>query len=144
MAKHKARVKIDAHEARLAAQREIYAQVDKIQAELSKQMTRDYMACLMLVLHDEYGFGTKRLLNVFARVADMAEALNEGFLTFKDIRETLIKEVDIDIENQQVQRKKGDARWSPVRQSARGAKVRGAEGAGGGGKDRAAGATAKV
>ena len=60
MAKNKARVKIDAHEARLAAQREVYAQLDKIQADMSRQMTRDYMACLLLVLHDEYGFGNKR------------------------------------------------------------------------------------
>ena len=51
MAKNKARVKIDAHEARLAAQREVYAQLDKIQADMSRQMTRDYMACLLLVLH---------------------------------------------------------------------------------------------
>ena len=36
MAKCKTRVKIDAHEARLAAQREIYEQVDKIQADLSR------------------------------------------------------------------------------------------------------------
>lgn len=123
MAKNKARVKIDAHEARLAAQREVYAQLDKIQADMSRQMTRDYMACLLLVLHDEYGFGNKRLLNVFARVADMAEALNQGLLTFADIRQTLIEEVNIDVENQQVQRKQGDSRWSPVRQSSRSQKV---------------------
>lgn len=140
----KRRVKIDAHEARLAAQQEVYAQVEKIQSELSRQMTRDYMACLLLVLHDEYGFGTKRLLNVFARVADMAEAINMGLLSFGDIRETLIKEVGIDVENQQVQRKKGDARWTPVRQPARGQKVRGAKGDGSSGQDRAAGAAAEV
>lgn len=144
MAKNKARVKIDAHEARLAAQREVYAQLDKIQADMSRQMTRDYMACLLLVLHDEYGFGNKRLLNVFARVADMAEALNMGLLSFKDIRETLIEEVGIDVEKQQVQRRKGDARWSPVRQPARGQKVRGAKADGGSGQDRAAGTSAEV
>lgn len=144
MAKNKARVKIDAHEARLAAQREVYAQLDKIQADMSRQMTRDYMACLLLVLHDEYGFGNKRLLNVFARVADMAEALNMGLLSFKDIRETLIEEVGIDVEKQQVQRRKGDARWTPVRQPARGPKVRGAKGDGSSGQDRAAGAAAEV
>ena len=144
MAKNKARVKIDAHEARLAAQREVYAQLDKIQADMSRKMTRDYMACLLLVLHDEYGFGNKRLLNVFARVADMAEALNMGLLSFKDIRETLIEEVGIDVEKQQVQRRKGDARWSPVRQPARGAQVRRAEADGGSRQDRAAGAAAEV
>lgn len=144
MAKSKARVKIDAHEARLAAQREVYAQLDKIQAEMSGQISRDFMAMTMLVLHDEYGFGNKRLLHVYARVADMADSLNQGLLTFADIRQTLIEEVNIDVEKQQVQRKKGDARWSPVRQPARSTKVRRVEGAGGGGKDRAAGATAKV
>ena len=123
MAKRNTRVRIDAHEARLAAQREVYAQLDKIQEEMSRQMTRDYMACLLLVLHDEYGFGNKRLLNVFARVADMAEALNQGLLTFSDIRQTLIEEVNIDVENQQVQRKQGDSRWSPVRQPPRSQKV---------------------
>lgn len=144
MAKSKARVKIDAHEARLAAQREVYAQLDKIQAEMSGQISRDFMAMTMLVLHDEYGFGNKRLLNVFARVADMAEALNMGLLSFKDIRDTLVEEVGIDVEKQQVQRRKGDARWTPVRQPARGAQVRGAKGDGGGGQDRAAGAAAEV
>lgn len=118
MAKKARRPEPSAHAARLAAQREVYAQVEKIQAELSHQMTRDYMSLLLLVLHDEYGFGNKRLLHVFARVADMAEAVNMGLVSFGDIRQTLYEEVNIDIENQQVQRKKGDARWVPVRQSA--------------------------
>ena len=144
MAKHKTRVRIDAHEARLAAQREVYEQIDKIQEEMSAKIARDFMACLLLVLRDEYGFGEKRLLNVYARVADMADSLNKKLLTFEDIRNTLIEEVNIDVENRQVQRRKGDARWTPVRQPARGAKVRGAEGTGGGGKDRAAGAAASV
>lgn len=144
MAKKAKRPPFSAHEARLAAQREVYAQVEKIQEEVSRQMTRDYMALLLLVLHDEYGFGNKRLLHVFARVADMAEAVNMGLVSFGDIRDTLYEEVNIDIENQQVQRKKGDPRWTPVRQPAGGKQVRGAEGAGDGGKDHAAGAAAKV
>lgn len=100
------------HTAHQVAEEYMTGKVD----ELSARISRDFMAMVLLVLHDEFGFGRKRLMRVYTRVADMADALNKGLLTFADIRQTLIEEVDIDIEQEQVQRKSGGDRWSPVRQ----------------------------
>lgn len=84
-----------AHEARLAAQREVYAQVEKIRAELNAQMTPRYMAMFAFALHEEFGFGKARLGRVLGRVWELSEAMEEGYLTFEDLLETLEKECEI-------------------------------------------------
>lgn len=129
-----------AYAAEQAARRYVEERVDEITANVSK----DYTAMALLVLHDEFGFGLKRLQRVYCRLCDMADSLNGRYLTFQDIRQTLIEEVGFDIEKEQVQRRKGDARWSPVRQPERGKKVRGVESVGGGGEDRSAGTATEV
>ena len=89
--------------ARQAAERYVSERVDEIAGEIA----RDYLLVLMLVLHDEYGYGKKRIMHIYTRVCDISDSISRGLMTFEDIRQTLIKECRWDIDNAQVERKQG-------------------------------------
>lgn len=93
--------------ARQAAERYVSERVDTIAGEIA----RDYLLVLMLVLHDEYGFGKKRIMHTYTRVCDVSDSISRGLMTFEDIRQTLIDECNWDIDNAYVERKQGEAYW---------------------------------
>lgn len=80
-------------------------------ARQAAEIARDYLLVLMLVLHDEYGFGKKRIMHTYTRVCDVSDSISRGLMTFEDIRQTLIKECRWDIDNAYVERKQGEAYW---------------------------------
>ncbi len=96
--------------ARQAAERYVSERVDEISGEIA----RDYLLVLMLVLHDEYGFGKKRIMHIYTRVCDISDSISRGLMTFEDIRQTLINECRWDIDKAQVERKQGEAYWHAV------------------------------
>ena len=96
--------------AREAAERYVNERVEQIAGEIA----RDYLLVLMLVLHDEYGFGKKRIMHIYTRVCDISDSISRGLMTFEDIRQTLINECRWDIDKAQVERKQGEAYWHAV------------------------------
>ena len=96
--------------ARQAAERYVNERVEQIAGEIA----RDYLLILMLVLHDEYGFGKKRIMHTYTRVCDVSDSVSNGLITFEDIRQTLINECRRDIDKAQVERKQGEAYWHAV------------------------------
>lgn len=96
--------------ARQAAERYVNERVEQIAGEIA----RDYLLVLMLVLHDEYGFGKKRIMHIYTRVCDISDSISRGLMTFEDIRQTLINECRWDIDKAQVERKQGEAYWHAV------------------------------
>lgn len=79
--------------------------------EIAGGIARDYLLILMLVLHDELGFGKKRIMHIYTRVCDISDSVSRGLITFEDIRKTLIDECRWDIDNAYVERKQGEAYW---------------------------------
>lgn len=96
--------------AREAAERYVNERVEQIAGEIA----RDYLLILMLVLHDEFGFGKKRIMHTYTRVCDISDSISRGLMTFEDIRQTLINECRWDIDKAQVERKQGEAYWHAV------------------------------
>lgn len=96
--------------ARQAAERYVNEKIEEIAGEIA----RDYLLILMLVLHDELGFGKKRIMHIYTRVCDISDSVSNGLITFEDIRQTLIKECKWDIDNAYVERKQGEAYWHVV------------------------------
>ncbi len=72
--------------------KEINAASDKI-----KEMTLDTFSILSLAtLHDEFGFGKKRLQQFWDRFRSKAECLTDDYCTWMDITETLKEETGLD------------------------------------------------
>lgn len=84
--------------------------------EIAGTIARDYLLMLMFVLHDEHGFGKKRLMHIYTRICDMSDAINDGLITFEDIRKTLVAECHWDIDNTYIERKQNEVYWHVVEQ----------------------------
>ena len=93
--------------ARQAAERYVNEKIEEIAGEIA----RDYLLILMLVLHDELGFGKKRIMHIYIRVCDISDSVSNGLITFEDIRKTLVDECHWDIDSAYVERKQGEAYW---------------------------------
>lgn len=93
--------------ARQAAERYVNEKIE----EIAGGIARDYLLILMLVLHDEYGFGKKRIMHTYTRVCDISDSVSNGLITFEDIRQTLIEECRWDIDNAYVERRQDEAYW---------------------------------
>lgn len=93
--------------ARQAAERYVNEKIE----EIAGTIARDYLLILMLVLHDELGFGKKRIMHIYTRVCDISDSISNGLITFEDIRKTLVDECRRDIDNAYVERKQGEAYW---------------------------------
>lgn len=55
------------------------------------------MLLTIMVLHDKFGFGEKRLFRFIDEEAKLLEAYNEGYLNVQDIEDTLKEEVGIEV-----------------------------------------------
>lgn len=93
--------------ARQAAERYVNEKIE----EIAGTIARDYLLILMLVLHDELGFGKKRIMHIYTRVCDISDSVSNGLITFEDIRQTLIEECKWDIDNAYVERRQDEAYW---------------------------------
>ena len=51
----------------------------------------------MLVLRDRYGFGAKRLEDVFDYLNELAVDISKGYLSLQDIADTISKETGLEI-----------------------------------------------
>ena len=51
----------------------------------------------LTVLHDKYGFGTKRLENVLYHVNDLLDSYNKGYISVEDLNETLHDETGLKV-----------------------------------------------
>lgn len=95
MSKKRKSPRMTPHDATLAAQREVYSQLNKIHDELVSKLSPQFNAAYAYALHEVYGFGTQRLSKVMEHVAKTMEAIDEGYLTFSDLIDTLDKECGI-------------------------------------------------
>lgn len=93
--------------ARQAADRYVNEKIE----EIAGTIARDYLLMLMFVLHDEHGFGKKRLMHIYTRICDISDSISDGLITFEDIRKTLVNECNWDIDNAYIERKQDEVYW---------------------------------
>lgn len=99
MAKHNGRRKSgpDIIQLRRIAQQEAYAYTDKLRGELVIELTPKFMVLFLFVLHDELGFGKKRLMRILTRVQDLSDSIDKRYITFRDLIDTLYEETGVDL-----------------------------------------------
>lgn len=86
--------------------REAEKQIEKISTEKTFLALTELF---FLALHDKHGWGKKRLLKLFDDYYHMLEALQDNkWLCMNDVRQTLKKEVDIDVEQLYRQRDRAE------------------------------------
>lgn len=95
MSKKRKSPRMTPHDATLAAQREVYSQINKIHDELVQQLSSRINAAYAYSLHEVYGYGEIRFSRLLEHVTKTMEAIDEGYLTFEDLIETLDKECGI-------------------------------------------------
>lgn len=71
--------------------------IDKIKQNATVEALEVITLFPLLALRDSEGFGKKRLLRFKEKFEDIVDAYFEGYLTLEDARQTLIDEVDIEI-----------------------------------------------
>ena len=78
-----------------------YSDVQKMKDEAIKKAADTAFLLMLglpvLVLRDNWGFGTVRLERFIDQVIDMYEAFNEGYLTLDDIQKVIEEETGIEI-----------------------------------------------
>ena len=55
------------------------------------------MLLCLTVLHDKYGFGTKRLEKVVDQMNDLLDSFNKGYISVEDLNITLYEETGIKV-----------------------------------------------
>lgn len=84
-----------------AVKKEVEKEVEKIRERVISDVARDivwnYHLLWMLALRDEFRFSTSRMKRVLDRVSENADALEKKYMTFDDIRQTMIDEIGIDV-----------------------------------------------
>lgn len=56
------------------------------------------LASCVLVLHDKFGFGKKRLEKFCGEVTDMYDSIHGEFLSFEDVKKAIYDELGIDFD----------------------------------------------
>ena len=72
----------------------------KNRRDADKLITTSWRITLLLALwalHDDFGFGNKRLSQFIAKVFDLLDSYTKGYVSIDDLRDTLKKETNIDI-----------------------------------------------
>lgn len=80
-----------------AIQNNIYKELeDKIMSEVILKTS----ISTFLVLHDEFKFGKVRIGRFFKEQTELFDAINKGYVNFKDIQEELYRlGIDVDVES---------------------------------------------
>lgn len=71
--------------------------IDKIKQNATVEALEVLTLFPLLALRDTEGFGKKRLLRFKDKFDEMVDSYYAGYITLEDIRQTLIDEVDIEI-----------------------------------------------
>lgn len=79
---------------------------DKMFRKLSKEaemriiprVKATYLVAFIKCLHDEFGFGLKRLTKLLSKVDEHFDCLYEKYVTMEDLKKMIVNELGIDID----------------------------------------------
>lgn len=74
-------------------------ELDKMKEKATENATNQALNVIvvfsLMALRDEFGFGKERLLKFHAKFFDLADSYNRGYITAKDLWDTLEEEVKV-------------------------------------------------
>ena len=87
-----------------------HSEVDRFSAEVKHNCVITFKLMTMLTLHDEFGFGQKRLEQFMERFMLKTECINEDYASWKDYQDILLDEcgIKIDLKEEFLQMGKGE------------------------------------
>lgn len=68
---------------------------DRAKAIAIRESVRVYSTAVAMVLRDKLGFGQVRIERTLKDISDLADAMNEGYVSVDDCRKTLYEEVGV-------------------------------------------------
>lgn len=70
-----------------ASEKAFTEQLEVIKNEWCKTAIDVIMNCMLMALHDEYGFGRKRLQRLQSKAENHMECMNQGYVTLEELRD---------------------------------------------------------
>lgn len=73
------------------------SKLDSLQEEWNRDGVVKAMVLMFTVLHDKEGYGQKRLRRVFNQTVELAQTVNERYVSIKELQEALLEDIDVRI-----------------------------------------------
>ena len=72
--------------------------VERIKKEVTTDAVKSAFAIFLMVMHDKWGFGKKRLNRLFGNICDLSDMVGEGYVSTAELKRILKDEMNIVIE----------------------------------------------
>ena len=73
------------------------SKLEKMQDEWTKQGITNSMTLMFTVLRDKEGYGHKRIRRVFNQTVELAQTVNERYVSIEELQKALLDEIDVRI-----------------------------------------------
>lgn len=72
--------------------------VERIKREVTTDAVKSAFAIFLMVMHDKWGFGKKRLNRLFGHICNLSDQVGEGYVSTAELKKILKDEMNIVIE----------------------------------------------
>lgn len=69
--------------------------VERIKREVTNDAVASAFAIFLMVMHDKWGFGAKRLNRLFKQICELSDLVGDGYISTAEIKKTLRDEMNI-------------------------------------------------
>lgn len=73
------------------------SKLESMQDEWSKQGLTNAMTLMFTVLNNKEGYGRKRIRRVFNETVELAQTVNEGYVSIEELQKALLQDIDVTI-----------------------------------------------
>ena len=72
--------------------------VERMKREITDDAVKNAFAIFLMVMHDKWGFGMKRLNRLFGHICELSDLVGDRYVSVAEIKKTLRDEMGIVIE----------------------------------------------
>ena len=72
--------------------------IDRMKKEITDDAVKSAFAIFLMVMHDKWGFGMKRLNRLFKNICELSEQVGDGYVSTAQLKKILKEEMGIVIE----------------------------------------------
>ena len=73
------------------------SKLEDMQDQWSKQGLVNAMTLMFTVLNNKEGYGRKRIRRVFNETVELAQTVNEGYVSIEELQKALLQDIDVTI-----------------------------------------------
>ena len=71
--------------------------VERMKKEITDDAVKNAFAIFLMVMHDKWWFGIKRLNRLFRHICDLSEQVGDGYVSVAQLKKILSEEMNIEI-----------------------------------------------